>query len=52
MYLASTVFWNTVPGKGSAGRPYVYVLYMYTYGALHISSYLYKVLLECLMSYM
>ena len=41
VYLAGTVFWNTVPGKGSAGRPYVYVVYTYTYASLYISSYIY-----------
>ena len=38
-------------GKGRPGGRYVYVVYTYTYASLYISSYLYKVLLECLTSY-
>ena len=46
-YLACTVFCDTVPVKGWPVGQYVYVVYMYTYASLYISSYLYKMLLAC-----
>ena len=40
MYLAGTVFRNTVPGKGWPVGQYVYAVYTYTYASVYISSYL------------
>ena len=52
LYLAGTVFFDTVPGKGWPHGEYVYVVNSYTYASLYTSSYLYKMLLEYLTSYM
>ena len=52
LYLAGTVFFDTVPGKGWPAGQYVYVVNSYTYASLYTSSYLYKMLLEYLTSYM
>ena len=51
MYLAGTVFCNTVPGKGWPVGQYVYAVYTYTYASVYISSYLYMLLLKRLKSY-
>ena len=50
IFLAGTVFCNTVPVKGWPAGHYVYVVYTYTYGSLYTSSYIYKILLEGLTS--
>ena len=52
LYLAGTVFFDTVPGKGWPAGQYVYVVNSYTYASLYTSSYLYNMLLEYLTSYM
>ena len=52
IYLAGTVFGHTVPVKGWPAGQYVYVVYTYTYASLYTSSYLYKILLACVNSYM
>ena len=39
-------------GKGRPAGQYVYVAYTYTYASLYVSSYLYNILLERLISYM